>query len=61
MPTGAPFWIGIAGTLLALAMFVNGWRLVRLGRHARGMGRVHMFTAPLLIFFMWFIILRLMP
>ncbi len=56
-----PVWIGIAGTLLALAVFANGRRIARLGGNGRAMGRLHMWIAPLFVGVIWFIILRLMP
>lgn len=56
-----PFWIGLGGTLLALAVFANGWRIARIGGTGRTMGRLHMLIAPLFIGVIWFIILRLMP
>lgn len=56
-----PVWIGIAGTLMAAAVFANGWRIARLGGTGRAMGRMHMWIAPLFVGVIWFIILRLMP
>ena len=56
-----PVWIGIAGTLLAIAVFFNGRRIPKQSVTGRVMGRLHMIVAPLFIGVIWFIILRLMP
>lgn len=58
-----PFWIGIVGTLLALAVSANGWRLARGagGDRAAMLGRLHIWLGALFIPLVWYIILALIP
>lgn len=58
-----PTLIGIVGTLLALAVSANGWRLARGAGGHRGavLGRLHIWLGVLFIPLVWFIILVLIP
>ncbi|QIG54018.1 hypothetical protein G6N82_07505 [Altererythrobacter sp. BO-6] len=58
-----PTLIGIIGTLLALAVSANGWRLARGAGGNRGavLGRLHIWLGVLFIPLVWFIILVLIP
>lgn len=58
-----PTLIGIIGTLLALAVSANGWRLARGAGGTRGavLGRLHVWLGVLFIPLVWFIILVLIP
>ena len=61
MGENAPFWIGIIGTLIALAVFANGWRIRNQGRTGASLGCAHMLLAVLFIPMIWWIILTLLP
>ncbi len=41
-----PIWIGIGGTILAIAVFLNGYRLSQDGGQRRRLGQFHMLLAP---------------
>ena len=41
-----PIWIGIGGTILAIAVFLNGYRLFQDGGQRRRLGQFHMLLAP---------------
>ncbi len=61
MGENIPIIIGIAGTLTALFVFVNGWRMRAKGDQGRTLGGLHMLMAALFIPMIWWIILVLMP
>lgn len=55
----APLWIGIAGTVLALAFLGNGFRLVVGPQgHAANAGRLHIIMAAIFLPILWLIVLR---
>jgi len=61
MGGNAPIIIGIVGTLVALYVFFNGWRLRKSGADGHTLGGLHMLMAVLFIPMIWWIILVLMP
>ena len=54
----APIWIGIVGTVVLLAFFFNGLRLVRgPAGHAANAGGLHMAMAGITLPVMWVVVL----
>lgn len=50
-------WIGLAGTILALAFVANGWRHIKAGEgHLANAGRLHIIMASLFIPLLWMIV-----
>lgn len=51
----AEYWIGIGGTLFALAFIFNGWRASRgdASGHAANAGRLHIVIALIFLPFLW--------
>lgn len=58
-----PVWIGVVGTVLALAVSANGWRLSRVAGDNRSavLGRLHVWLGALFIPLIWFMIIVLIP
>lgn len=55
----APIWIGIAGTVLALAFIGNGVRNVMGPEgHAANAGRLHIGMAVIFLPILWLVVLR---
>ena len=51
-------WIGIIGTLVALAFVINGIRHIRAGEgHLANAGRLHIVMAVLFVPVMWLVVL----
>ncbi|KLI64551.1 hypothetical protein [Aurantiacibacter marinus] len=61
MDGNTPIIIGVLGTLAALFVFVNGWRMRRKGDQGRTLGGLHMLMAVLFVPMTWWIIMVLMP
>lgn len=51
----AEYWIGIGGTVFALAFIINGWRASRgdASGHAANAGRLHMVMGIAFLPFLW--------
>lgn len=55
----APLWIGIAGTIFALAFIGNGMRLAMGPEgHAANAGRLHVFMAAVFLPILWLVVWR---
>jgi len=56
-----PVWIGVIGTILALAIIANAIRILRRTEDGRGLGMLHIIMTLLFVGVIWFIILNLIP
>ncbi|MBO6608953.1 MULTISPECIES: hypothetical protein [Altererythrobacter] len=56
-----PFWIGVVGTLIALAIIGKAMLTMRGQQKGRGLMLMYTIMAAMFIGVIWFIILKLMP
>lgn len=56
-----PFWIGVVGTLIALAIIGQAMLTMRGQQKGRGLMLMYTIMAAMFIGVIWFIILKLMP
>ena len=56
-----PFWIGVVGTLIALAIIGKAMLTMRGQQKGRGLMLMYTIMAAMCIGVIWFIILKLMP
>ncbi len=56
-----PFWIGVVGTLIALAIIGKAMLTMRVQQKGRGLMLMYTIMAAMFIGVIWFIILKLMP
>lgn len=56
-----PFWIGVVGTLIALAIIGKAMLTMRGQQKGRGLMLMYTIMAAMFIGVIWFIILQLMP
>ncbi len=52
--------VGIVGTVLAVLVFVNGWRMRKSGRSGAALGCAHMVLAVIFVPMIWWIINNLL-
>lgn len=52
-----PVWFGVGGTILAVAVFFNGFRLLEYGGDRRKMGMFHLAIAPAFVVMLWSILI----
>ena len=56
-----PFWIGVVGTLIALAIIGKAMLTMRVQQKGRGLMLMYTIMAAMFIGVIWFIILKLTP